>query len=200
MKNYTDFICEVTKKKVAVLTFGRFNPPTIGHVKLVDAVLRVAKKEKATPFIYLSHTQDAKRNPLSHRDKVKYLGMSAPEAKRYIKGKSKAKTIFDAIEEINDSGFTNLIIVVGDDRVTEFESLISRYIDDYSNLRDFKVVSAGQRDPDASGVEGMSASKAREFAVSGDYKKFAKSVSKSVSDRFKKQMYDEIRAGLNIRD
>lgn len=150
-----------------VLTFGRFNPPTIGHQKLVEAVKKIATAKKAKPLVYLSHSQDSKKNPLSYKDKMKY----AREAFGDLMHVSKAKTIIEVLKELQTT-YKNVTVVVGSDRVNEFNTLLNKYNGKEYKFDSIVVESAGERDPDAEGVAGMSASKMRLAVKENDMKAF----------------------------
>jgi phosphopantetheine adenylyltransferase len=149
-----------------VFAFGRFNPPTIGHEKLVNKVKEVAKRTGATAAVFLSHTQDKKTNPLSYQDKVRY----AREAFGPVVVSSPAKHVMDILGSLQHIA-KDVTMVVGSDRVQEFTTLLNKYIKDY-NIDSINVVSAGERDPDAEGVAGVSGTKLRAFAVKGDLASF----------------------------
>lgn len=169
MKTFRKFIIEAKNQKTAVFAFGRMNPPTVGHSKLIAKVISVAKKEGGTPMVYPSKTEDKKGNPLSFKTKVKVL---KDVFGKVINTDTTIKTPFDVITSLNDS-YEKVIFVVGSDRVDEFKRNMSRYVDkDLENIKDFSVVSAGERDPDAEGVSGMSGSKMREFVVKDRFGKF----------------------------
>jgi len=167
------------------------NPPTIGHQKLVDKVEAIAKKEKAPARIYLSHTQNNKKDPLNYAEKISF----ARKAFGKTAFQSKSKTIFQIMAEL-DKEFDEVIMVVGSDRVTEFNGLLQKYNGKNYDFDSIKVVSAGARDPDATGVEGMSASKLRAIAVEGDFDTFKSGLAKKLSDRDAKDIYDTIRSVL----
>lgn len=174
-----------------VITFGRMNPPTIGHQKLVDKVEAVAKKEKAPAKVYLSHTQNNKKDPLNYAEKIRF----ARKAFGKSVTQSKSKTIFQIMDEL-DKQYDEVVMVVGSDRVTEFNGLLQKYNGKNYNFDSIKVVSAGARDPDATGVEGMSASKLRAVAVEGDFETFKTGLPKKLNDRDAKDIYDTIRSVL----
>ena len=155
--------------KLVVFSFGRFNPPTVGHEKLANTVKMAAEKLGASPRIYLSHTQDKKKNPLPYDLKLKY----AQAAFGPMVTASNANTIIKVLAELNTE-FTDMVFIAGSDRVAEFEKLFNEYNGkgDYE-FRTIRVISAGERDPDSDGVEGMSASKMRELANAGDLEGFA---------------------------
>jgi len=150
-----------------VLSFGRMNPPTVGHEKLVKKVVDVANSKRATPMLFLSHSQDKKKNPLEYADKVRF----ARKAFGSLVQASPAKTLIDIAKNLQ-SKFKEMTIVVGSDRVHEFEVLLNKYNGKEYNFDKITVVSAGERDPDAEGVEGMSASKMRAAVQDGDRQKF----------------------------
>lgn len=169
MKTFRKFIIEAKNQKTAVFAFGRMNPPTVGHSKLIAKVIAVAKKEGGTPMVYPSKTEDKKGNPLSFKTKVKVL---KDVFGKVINTDTTIKTPFDVITSLNDK-YERVIFVVGSDRVDEFKRNMTRYVDkDLENIKDFSVVSAGERDPDAEGVSGMSGSKMREFVVKDRFGKF----------------------------
>ena len=180
--------------KKVVLSFGRLNPITVGHEKLANKIKAVAKSEKATPQLYLSHSQDSKKNPLSYDEKYKL----ARRAFGPMVQKSRARTIIEVLKEL-DNQFDEVIVVVGSDRTREFETLLNRY-----NKRDYefdsiRVVSAGDRDPDADDVSGMSASKMRAAAIEGDFDSFKKGLPAKLR-RNAQSIYDTIRKAMNITE
>lgn len=178
-----------------VLSFGRLNPPTTGHQKLSDKIKSVAKSKRADAHLYMSHSQDKKKNPLSYDDKVRF----AKKAFGPIVKKSKARTIMQVLAEL-DGQYDSVYVVVGSDRVSEFEKLVKKYNGQDYNFDVLEVISAGERDPDAEGVEGMSASKLRGLAVEGDFESFRKGVPSKLSERDAKKMYDTIRSNMGINE
>lgn len=184
----------------AVITFGRMNPPTLGHQKLFDKILSVAKKENAKPFVFLSSSQDKKKNPLSFQEKVKIVKTGYKPIAKFISNDSNIRNIFQAIQSLIDRGYTDITLVVGDDRVDEFNKVVGRYINidhkDSLNLDRFKVVSAGVRDPDSTGVIGISASQVRSFALKNDFENFQKSLLRDLSINQKKIIFQKLRSNL----
>ena len=191
------------KGDTAIFTFGRFNPPTVGHEKLVVAVANVARREGGDYFVYPSHSQDSKKNPLDQTTKIRYMKKMFSKHKTNIIS-STGRNALEIASELHDKEYTNLVMVVGSDRVKDFQSLLDRYNGDENKAHGFydfnsiKVVSAGERDPDAEGVSGMSASKMREAAVEGDYKTFRKGTPSSLSDKDTKLMFNDIRKGMRL--
>jgi phosphopantetheine adenylyltransferase len=193
------------KEKRAVFTFGRFNPPTTGHQKLIDAVKNVAEKQGGEHHIFASQSQDKAKNPLGFDEKVGFMKKMYP--KTNVHSSRTVKTVLDAAKHLQARGVTHGTLVVGSDRVDEFHNLLSKYNknpsdSDYDPKKHFyiphlSVVSAGQRDPDAEGVEGMSASKMRGHAASGNFKEFSKGVSNPTQA---KPMYDTLRNRMGIKE
>jgi len=201
MKTYKSFMTE-EKGDTAIFTFGRFNPPTLGHEKLVIAVANVARREGGEYFVYPSHTQDPKKNPLDQTTKVNYMKKMFSKHKENIII-STGKTALEIASELHDKGYTNLVMVVGSDRVKEFQSLLDRYNGDdkvhgFYDFDTIKVVSAGERDPDGEGISGMSASKMRQAAVEGDFKTFRSGIPSSLNDKDTKKMFNDIRKGMRL--
>lgn len=153
----------------AVITFGRLNAPTIGHQLLISKVIALAKSEKAVPMVFLSHSQDKKKNPLTYDQKIKL----AQKAFGNVVIESPARTIIEVLKTLQTK-FDSVIIVVGSDRVAEFDRLVSTYNGKDYTFDELIVVSAGERDPDADDVTGMSASKLRQLAANKDVVAFRK--------------------------
>ena len=171
--------------KKMVFTFGRMNPPTIGHEKLANKIKEIARREKSDARIYLSHTHKPNTDPLSYNDKIKFAKKAFG-----IAHKSNAKQIFQVAKELYKDGYQDVIMVVGSDRVDEFQQILDKYNGkgDY-DFEQVTVVSAGERDPDAQGVEGMSGTKLRNLAKSGDQKTFMKGLASKLSPVDKKKVY-----------
>ena len=170
MITFRKFVKEAVVK-TAVFSFGRMNPPTTGHGKLIKKVMSVAKKEKGIPMIYASKTEDKKKNPLTYKTKMAVL---TNVFGNIINTDTTIKSPFAVLDDLNDKKFSKVVFVVGSDRVAEFKRNMSKYVDsDLDNIEDFSVVSAGDRDPDAEGVTGISGSKMREYVTKDKFKKFA---------------------------
>jgi len=186
------------KKKTAVFTFGRFNPPTIGHEKLIDKVSKVAGSNSY--FIYPSHSQNTKKDPLPQSLKIAYMRSMFPKhAKKIIAGTE--KNVFDIAVSLYNKGFTDIEMVVGSDRIREFHKILSKYngLQGRHGFYDFKTVtvtSAGDRDPDADGVKGMSASKMRGAALSNDFETFKSGLPKTFGHAQK--MFKDIRKYMKV--
>ena len=175
-----------------VFTFGRFNPPTVGHEKLVRKVQEVSNNANAEHVIFLSQTQKKGKDPLSWKDKISLFRKMFPDAN--VSTDASAKTPFMALEALGKK-YNNVIMVVGSDRVEAFKNDMSKYVSDYG-IEKFDVVSAGQRDPDAEGVEGMSASKARQLAAENNFDLFSQALPGSINNATKKVVFNKIRKNL----
>jgi len=201
MKKFSELI--EARGDTAVFTFGRFNPPTIGHEKVIDAVAKEQGKNPGAPmYVFPSHSNDPKRNPLPHALKVAYMKKMF---RKYAKNitVSKARNIFDVATFLHDKGHRAIVMVVGSDRVAEFDRLLNEYNGvqgrhGYYGFDNIEVKSAGERDPDAEGVEGMSASKMRAAAVEGDLDSFKQGVPSSFKDVEK--LYKDVRKNMGIRE
>ena len=202
-KSYEKFIKEV-RGTTAVFTFGRFNPPTIGHEKLLNVVGSTATKAKAESFVYTSHTQDAKKNPLSNDQKIVFMKMMFPKHRNSFV-KTEAKTALHALSEIHKSGkFSRVIMVVGSDRVRDFKTLLNKYNDveskhGFYRFEDIDVISAGERDPDAEGTSGMSASKMRAAVKDKNYDIFKMGVPSGVSEKDCHTLYNAVAKGMKVK-
>jgi hypothetical protein len=180
----------------AVITWGRMNPPTIGHQKLVDKVKAEAKKRGAMPHVFLTHTSDAKKNPLDYNTKIRV----ARKAFGSSVTKSNSRTIIEAMKELQSMGHTEVVLVVGSDRISEFKTLLKKYNGKDFSFNKIEVVSAGDRDPDSDEVSGMSASKLRALAQSGDRDKFDSGLPAGLSKRDKQTLYNRIRKVMGITE
>ena len=177
------------------ITFGRFNPPTIGHETLIKRVAREAKGGEYR--IYPSQSQDPKKNPLGFAEKVKYMKMAYPDHADAIQ-QGDARTIFDVLTALNDEGYSEVKIIVGGDRVAEFNSLAQKYNGKLYEFENILIVSAGERDPDADGVEGMSASKMRKAAAEDDFRTFEKGIPSGLSQKDKLRLYKSLRSAMQV--
>jgi predicted kinase len=180
----------------AVITWGRLNPVTIGHEKLVNKVKSEANKRGAMPHVYISHTQDKKKNPLDYNTKYNF----ARKAFGSVVTKSNAKTIIQVLQEVEKMGHNEVTVIVGSDRVSEFKTFTSKYNGKDYTFDKLEVISAGERDPDAEGVSGMSASKMRAVAQAGDYDSFKTGTPSRMSEKDKKAMYDKIRSVMGVNE
>jgi len=201
MKNFRDIV--EARGDTAVFTFGRFNPPTTGHEKLIDALAKQQSKNAGSMmYVYPSHSQNAKKDPLPHTLKIAYMRKMFPKYKSNVIV-SKSRTALEAAVELHKKGHRSIVMVVGSDRVTEFNTLLNKYngVDSkhgFYGFDDIKVVSAGERDPDSEGVSGMSASKMRAAAADGNFDLFKTGVPSTFKDSLK--LYNDVRKNLGIRE
>ena len=173
------------------VAFGRFNPPTVGHEKLLDATKRQAKGGDYK--IYPSRSEDPKKNPLSPDEKISYMRKMYPNHDERIVNDEDMRSIFDVLKKANEDGYSNVNIMVGADRQSEFEKLATKYNGELYDFGEINVISAGERDPDAEGVEGMSASKLRKAAVDGDFSAFKTGIPKALDDESAEKLFNTIR-------
>ena len=177
------------------VVFGRFNPPTKGHEKL----LQQAEKASAGGDlkIYPSRTQDSNKNPIDPDMKVSYMRKMFPQYEEQIINDPEMRSIFNVLVTAAEEGYSGINIVVGADRLGEFENLATKYNGDLYNFKEIKTVSAGPRDDDAEGVEGMSSSKQRKAVMDDDYDSFKRGLPKSMDDADGQALFDAVRTGLS---
>ena len=187
-----------TDKGDITVVFGRFNPPTIGHQKLLDKAKKAAGKGALR--IYPSRSQDAKKNPLDTDTKYDVMQKMFPSHADSMVNDPNSKTIFDVLKKAYGDGYSNVNIVVGGDRVKEFDKLATEYNGKLYNFNSVKTISAGNRDADAEGIEGMSASKMRKAAAENDFETFSKGVPKSLDDKTVKQLFNTVKKQMKIKE
>ena len=202
MKKFSEFLSEAANPKAIVFAFGRFNPPTNGHEKLMDKVASVSKG--GTYRIYPSQSTDPKKNPLKFDEKVKFMRKMFPKHARSIIADKSVKTAIDVVSKLYDEGYTKVTMIVGSDRVSEFETLLNKYNGvkarhGYFNFKDgVQIVSAGERDPDSDDVSGMSASKLRAAASANDFEVFSKGMPSGYKDA--QALFNAIRTGMGLKE
>jgi len=174
--------------------FGRFNPPTVGHEKLLSAARKAAAGGALK--IYPSRSQDAKKNALDPDMKISYMKKMFPDFEEEIVNDSEMKTIFDVLTTAAEDGYKNVNIIVGADRQSEFENLATKYNGELYDFENIRVISAGVRDSDAEGVEGMSASKLRKAVMDDDMDTFKKGTPKGLKGADVQAMFDAVRTGM----
>lgn len=199
-KSFSEYLTEETKE--VVFTFGRFNPPTNGHEKLISKVASLAKGNNYR--VYASKSEDPKKNPLDFNTKIKYMRKMFPKHGRNIMSDKDVRNALDILVKLYDQGFTKVTMVVGSDRVNEFSALTNKYngVKSRHGMYNFEegvnVVSAGERDPDADDVSGMSASKMRDAAANNDYATFSKGLPSTFKDG--KGLFDDLRKSMGIKE
>ena len=185
-------------KGVLTVAFGRFNPPTTGHQKLLDTV--ASSSDEDDYIIVPSRSNDPKKNPLDTKTKVSVMKQMFPKHSSKIVDDEGNRTIFDVLKKAHTDGYAGVRIVGGSDRVSEFEKLTNNYNKKLYDFDSIEVTSAGDRDPDSDNVEGMSASKQRKAAAEGDFESFKKGVPSSMKEKEVKNLYNMIRKGMNIKE
>ena len=190
---------EVEKTKgTLTVAFGRFNPPTTGHEKLLN---QVAKSSDEDDYIIVpSRSQDAKKNPLDADSKVGVMRQMFPKHSEKIVNDPANRTIFDVLKKAHNDGYAGVRVVGGADRQKEFDKLVNTYNGKLYKFDKVEVVSAGDRDPDADDVTGMSASKQRKAAAEGDFKSFMKGIPSSMEKKAAEELYKNIRKAMNIKE
>lgn len=191
------------KESHVVMAFGRMNPPTTGHLALVNKMHEVAKEYHAKHVLVASHSQDAKKNPLSSETKVKHLKRFFPNT-HIISSDKETPTFLQHAKKLHDAGHTHLHMIAGSDRVDEYKEKLNHYNGEGEkklfNFKHITVHSSGERDPDAEGTSGMSASKMREHASNNDYKSFKQGVPSHVTDEHAKELFHDTRRGMKLEE
>jgi hypothetical protein len=185
-------------KGTLTIAFGRFNPPTTGHEKLLDTVANIAGKGEYK--IYPSRSNDPKKNPLDPDTKISVMRQMYPKHGERIVNDANSKTIFDVLKQAHADGYSGVNIVVGSDRQAEFEKLAGKYNGELYDFANLNVVSAGERDPDAEDVTGMSASKMRKAAAEGDFETFRKGTPKSLDDKEARKLFMTLRKSMKVEE
>ena len=179
------------------IAFGRFNPPTVGHGKLLSAAKKAAAGEDLK--IYPSRSQDPKKNPLDPDMKISFMKKMFPDFSEVIINDDEMKSIFNVLVAADEAGYKNVNIIVGSDRQAEFENLATKYNGELYNFDNIRVISAGVRDADAEGVEGMSASKMRKAVMDDDYDSFRRGTPKELDDGDTTALFDAVRSGMKVK-
>ena len=199
---FREFILEATEKH-AVMAFGRMNPPTTGHAKLVDKVKEVAADNNASHHVVLSHSQDPSKNPLSAKDKLKHAKRFFPKT-NLSTSDSEHPTFLHHAAKLHQQGVTHLHMVAGSDRTDEYKKKLAQYNGKHKgalfNFKKITVHSAGERDPDAEGAEGMSASKMRGHASTGNFREFKKGIPSHVQPHHAKELFNDVRKHMGIKE
>jgi hypothetical protein len=188
---------EKTKGTLTV-AFGRFNPPTTGHEKLLDTV--ASSSDDGDYIIVPSRSQDKKKNPLDPDTKISIMRQMYPNHSEKIVNDPQNRTIFDVLKKAHMDGYAGVRIIGGGDRVAEFEKLSNNYNGKLYAFDNVEVLSAGDRDPDGDDVSGMSASKQRKAAAEGDFTSFRKGVPSSLNNKQARELYNTLRSAMNIKE
>jgi len=192
---------EAPEVKHASFCFGRMNPPTIGHKQLIDTVAESAHNGKY--FIFVSHSQDPKKNPLDPQTKISFIKQMFPEHAKHVVDRSGITTALHAATMLYDAGINSVTFVAGSDRMAQFQKLLTDYngvegkAHGYYKFENIDFASSGDRDPDADGLAGISASRAREAAAAGDVEAFAQATG---AGNLTQELYAAVRSGMKIKD
>jgi len=188
---------EETQTETLTVVFGRFNPPTVGHEKLLSAAKKASAGEDYK--IYPSRTQDGKKNPLDPNQKVSFMKKMFPNYEDNIINDPDMRNIFDVLVTANEDGYSSINIVVGSDRQAEFENLAQKYNGSLYDFELIRVISAGVRDADAEGVEGMSASKMRKAVMDDDFESFRRGTPKTLDDGDTQSLFNAVQQGMKVK-
>jgi len=183
--------------EVLTVAFGRFNPPTVGHGKLLSAAKKASQGGDLK--IYPSRSQDPKKNPLDPDMKISFMKKMFPDYSENIVNDDEMRSIFNVLTTASEGGYKDVNIIVGSDRQAEFENLATKYNGDLYDFENIRVISAGVRDADAEGVEGMSASKMRKAVVDGDFDAFRRGTPKDLNDGDTQALFDAVRSGMKVK-
>ena len=187
-------------KGTLTLAFGRFNPPHAGHQQLMDIAAKSAEAEESDYIIVPSRSQDPKKNPLDADTKVSVMRQMFPQHSERIVNDGANRTIFDVLKKAHNDGYANVRIVAGQDRVKEFDKLSQNYNGQLYQFDNMEVVSSGDRDPDAEGMEGLSSSRMRLAAAEGDFKTFRAGLPEGVPRKSALELFDTVRKSMNVKE
>ena len=187
-------------KGTLTLAFGRFNPPHAGHLQLMDVAAQSAEAEESDYIIVPSRSQDPKKNPLDADTKISMMRQMFPQHSERIVNDGANRTIFDVLKKAHNDGYTNVRIVAGQDRVKEFDKLSQNYNGQLYQFDNMEVVSSGDRDPDAEGMEGLSSSRMRLAAAEGDFKTFRAGLPEGTPRKMAMTLFDTVRQTMNVQE
>ena len=192
-------------KGTLTLAFGRFNPPHAGHLQLMDVAAASAAKSAELGngddyIIVPSRSQDPKKNPLDADTKVSMMRQMFPQHSERIVNDGANRTIFDVLKKAHNDGYTNVRIVAGQDRVKEFDKLSQNYNGQLYQFDNMEVISSGDRDPDAEGMEGLSSSRMRLAAAEGDFKTFRAGLPEGTPRNMAMTLFDTVRQTMNVQE
>jgi len=192
-------------KGTLTLAFGRFNPPHAGHLQLMDVAAQAAAQSAELGngddyIIVPSRSQDPKKNPLDPDTKVSMMRQMFPQHSERIVNDGANRTIFDVLKKAHNDGYANVRIIAGQDRVKEFDKLSQNYNGQLYQFDNMEVVSSGDRDPDAEGMEGLSSSRMRLAAAEGDFKTFRAGLPEGTPRKMAMTLFDTVRETMNVKE
>lgn len=182
------------------IAFGRFNPPHAGHLQLMNTASLAAEQDGGDYVIVPSRSEDPKKNPLNADEKVEFMRQMFPQHSPRIQNDNNTRTIFDVLKKAHLDGYTNVRIVGGSDRVKEFDKLANNYNGTLYQFDNIEVISAGDRDPDSDGVEGMSASRLRLAAAENDFRTFKSAMPDGMRPRDARELFNTVRVSMGINE
>ena len=188
------------KSKPVVFAFGRLNPPTIGHQKLIERIITIAKRVKGLPVLYVSASQDKVKNPLTVKQKVAYLKKIYPRGITILPAIGTERTFMEILKNRFDKKYTDVYMIAGSDRVAEFKKLIKKYNGTDYNFDTVNVISAGERDADATGAKGMSASKMRTYASANDFTSFKQGLISGTKEKDAMKLFKDLKKGMGVNE
>jgi len=201
MKKFSELLKKDTgKTQPVVFAFGRLNPPTIGHQKLIERIITIAKRVKGLPVLYVSASQDKVKNPLTVKQKVAYLKKVYPRGITILPAIGTERTFMEILKNRFDQKYTDVYMIAGSDRVAEFKKLIKKYNGTDYNFDTVNVVSAGERDADATGAKGMSASKMRAFASVNDFTSFKQGLISGTKEKDAMKLFKDLKKGMGVNE
>ena len=201
INSFSKFLVE--EEKTAYFTMGRFNPPTIGHGMLLDQIAENAGK--STYKVFVSQSNDPKKNPLQYKEKVKFIRKMFPKHARSVVMDSTIKTPIDAAVKLFNEGYKKIVVLGDADRSREYSALFERYNGKearhgFYHFENMKFVSVGERNDNAKGIEGVSATKQRQYALNEDFTSFAQNLPKNVSNKDAKDLFNAVRKGMGLSE
>lgn len=201
IKNFSQYLVE--EEREVYFTFGRMNPPTIGHGKVMDTLATESKKYDYK--VYLSQSNNPQKDPLPYNEKIKHVRKMFPKHARQVIMDNTVKNVFDVATKLYEQGYTKINMVVSENRIREFEVLLNKYNGTkarhgFYNFRNINVISAGEYDPDATGIEGILESRQVENASRNDFVTFSQGVPKSMSNQDARKLFNDVRKGMGLKE
>jgi len=199
MRSFRRFVKDrpITPDRGVVLTWGRYNPPTIGHETVFNEAARTANDNGYSLRIMATHSHDAKKNPLVYEDKIEYIKSLFPRYRDYVH-ESAHNDLIKVVEELNSS-YQNIILIAGADRLAEYTTLLNKYNGTLYTYDTISVISSGDRDPESDGVSGVSASGMRQHCAEGNFQKFTTGLPRSTAPDLARSLFESVRSGMGVK-
>lgn len=184
-----------------VITFGRFNPPSLGHENLINAVQEQAKELDAEYRIYPSRTSDKKQNPLDFKTKYNILQHVFPKhAENIVNDPESGDNIYDILTSLHDEGYHHVVIMCGDENVQKYEKIAQKYNGTVYDFYGVEVIGAGMSDPDNDKTEGITSSMMRKAALENDYETFKQGLPGNISKKECRAIYRQVRKSMSLKE